>query len=266
MPAQIEATLQIGPADPPPYSIVNADSNARFLLVCDHYGRAIPAQMNRLGLADWVLEQHVAWDIGAGDVARHLAARYRAPLIHANYSRLVIDTNRSPDDPSSCAAVSGGIAIPGNLDLGDAARRARRQVFFDPYHDAIAARLEAMQARTGVPALVAIHSCTPVYDRVVRPWHVGVLWDKDPRIALPLLERLRVWEGVCVGDNEPYSGRDPHDYTIDHHAETNRIPHVAIEIRQDLIDTPARARHWADLLADALEPILADDALYTLLP
>ena len=266
MPAQFEATPLIGPDDPPPCSIINAHSTTRFLLVCDHYGRAFPARMHRLGLADWVLEQHVAWDIGAGDVARHLAARFEAPLIHANYSRLVIDTNRSPDDPTSCAAVSGGIAIPGNLELSDAARRARRRAFFDPYHNAIAARLAAMHARTGVPALIAIHSCTPVFDRVVRPWHIGVLWDKDPRIAMPLLDHLRVREGVCVGDNEPYSGRDPHDYTIDHHAEANRIPHVAIEIRQDLIDTPAGAHHWADVLADALAPILADDALYTLLP
>jgi predicted N-formylglutamate amidohydrolase len=263
MPEQFDSSALIGPDDPPPYSIFNAEGSARVLLVCDHAGRAFPAQMNRLGLADWVLEQHVAWDIGSGDVARHLAKRLDAPLVHTNYSRLVIDANRSPDDPTLCAPLSGGIAIPGNIDLSVEQRRARRAAFFDPYHAAIAAQLDTMHTRNGVPALIAVHSCTPVFDQIIRPWHVGVLWDKDPRIAAPLLRRLNGLVGVCVGDNEPYSGRDPHDYTIDHHGEANRIPHVAIEIRQDLIDTPDGARRWADLLADALQGILADAALYT---
>jgi len=109
-----------------------------------------------------------------------------------------------------------------------------------------------------------VHSCTPVFDRVVRPWHIGVLWDKDPRIALPLLQHLSAMDGVCVGDNEPYSGRHPHDYTMDHHGEAARIPHVSIEIRQDLIDTAGGADIWAKVLGDALEEILADAALFTL--
>ena len=122
-----------------------------------------------------------------------------------------------------------------------------------------------MRSRGIVPALIAIHSCTPVFDRVVRPWHIGVLWDKDPRIAQPLLQRLSTVDGVCVGDNEPYSGRHPHDYTMDHHGEAARIPHVSIEIRQDLIDAAAGVEQWAGVLGDALETILADDGLYTLL-
>lgn len=262
MPEQFDSPQFLGPDDPPPYSIFNPDGTARLLLVCDHAGRAFPRHTRQLGLADWVLEQHVTWDIGSGDVARHLAERFDAPLISANYSRLVVDTNRSPDDATLCAPLSGGIAIPGNIDLSAEQRRARCVALFDPYHDAIAAQLETMHARRGVPALIAIHSCTPVFDRVVRPWHVGVLWDKDPRIAAPLLSHLGAIDTVCVGDNEPYSGRDPHDYTIDRHGEANRIPHVAIEVRQDLIDTAEGASRWANLLADALHGILADDALY----
>jgi predicted N-formylglutamate amidohydrolase len=255
----------IGPHDPPPYSTFNGDGAAQVLFVCDHSGRAFPEHLQQLGLADWVLEKHVAWDIGSGDVARRLATRFDAPLISANYSRLVIDTNRPPDAPTLCTPLSEGIAIPGNIDLDDTARAARRASFFDPYHAAVDARLESMQANGTVPALIAIHSCTPVFDRVVRPWHIGVLWDKDPRIAVPLLERLDAVDDVCVGDNEPYSGRHPHDYTMDHHGEAGRIPHVSIEVRQDLIDSAEGAERWAGVLGDALEEILADDGLYALL-
>ena len=253
----------LGPDDPTPYAVFNPQGQAKVLFVSDHSGRAIPANMRQLGLADWVLEQHVAWDIGSGDVARCLAERFDATLISANYSRLVIDTNRPPDDPTLCTVKSEGIAIPGNMDLTDDDRAERRRIFFDPYHDAIDAQLAAMRERGFEPAIIAIHSCTPVFDRVVRPWHIGILWDKDPRIAQPLLDHFAALEGVCVGDNEPYSGRAPHDYTMDHHGEAARIPHVSIEVRQDLIDTLEGARHWAGVLGDALERILGDDTLYT---
>lgn len=255
----------LGPEDPPPFTVYNPKGKARVLIVADHSGRAFPAGLHQLGVADWVLEEHVAWDIGSADVARNLSERFDTPLICANYSRLVIDNNRAPDDPTSCIRVSDGIAIPGNLDIGEEERRARREAIFDPYHRAIAAQLHRMREAGYAPALISIHSCTPVFDRVVRPWHFGVLWDRDPRIAQPLLRNLMAMEGICVGDNEPYSGRDPHDYTMDHHGEAGRIPHVSVEVRQDLIDTPEGARRWASLLGDALADILADDALYTYL-
>ena len=126
-------------------------------------------------------------------------------------------------------------------------------------------QLNLFRSRGVTPAIIAIHSCTPVFDRVVRPWHLGVLWDKDPRIAVPLMENLRTVDGISVGDNEPYSGRHPHDYTMDYHGEAGRISHVSIEVRQDLIDTPEGAIKWAEILASALEPILADESLYSLL-
>jgi predicted N-formylglutamate amidohydrolase len=255
----------IRPGDPPPYTLHNPEGRARTLIVTDHSGQAFPAHMNRLGVADWVLREHVTWDIGSEQVARHLSERFDTPWVAANYSRLIIDVNRAPHDPTSCIPVSAGIAIPGNLELTDADRDARREAFFDPYHEAIARQLDAMRAGGYAPALISIHSCTPVFDQLVRPWHIGVLWDTDPRIARPLLSALETLDGVCVGDNEPYSGRDPHDYTIDCHGEGGRLPHVAIEVRQDLIDTDKGAAHWASLLGDAFESILADDSLYTTL-
>jgi predicted N-formylglutamate amidohydrolase len=107
-----------------------------------------------------------------------------------------------------------------------------------------------------------MHTCTPVFAQFVRPWHIGVMWDKDPRIAVPLMENLRKVEDVCFGDNEPYSGRHTHDFTIDHHAEPAGLPHVGIEVRQDLVRDSAGARKWAGVLAAALQDILADEALY----
>jgi predicted N-formylglutamate amidohydrolase len=259
-------TTLLGPDDPPPYAIVRPEGTARVLFVNDHGARAIPATLRQLGLADAVLDEHVAWDIGSRDVALHLAARFDAPLIACNYSRLVVDTNRPPDDATLCAPVSGGIAVPGNADLTEEDRALRRRAIFDPYHAAIDRQLARMR-RTGIaPAVIAIHTCTPVFDRVVRPWHVGVLWDVDPRIAVPLLRALEARGDVCVGDNEPYSGKHPHDYTMDHHGEAAGLAHVSIEVRQDLVGTPDGAERWAGILGDALEPILADDGLYTLLP
>ena len=251
------------PDDPSPFTVVNPEGGSRTLFVADHAGREIPARLAGLGIDDWVLDEHVAWDIGSAAVSHALARRFDAILVEATYSRLVVDCNRDPSDPTSIAEVSDGIAIPGNIDLPADEREQRLREIFRPYHNAVNAQIDRLRGRGVTPALVSIHSCTPVFDRLVRPWHLGVLWDKDPRIAVPLLQHLREIDGVCVGDNEPYSGKDPHDYTIDTHAEAERIPHVAIEVRQDLISDAEGAAHWAGVLGDALAPILADDGLYT---
>jgi predicted N-formylglutamate amidohydrolase len=240
----------------------NDHGKARVLLVADHASPYFPAGLNQLGLADWVLERHVAWDIGSDRLTRFLADALDAQAVLAGFSRLIIDPNRRLDDPTVFVEVSDGIAIPGNLELDDAHKALRIQSFFTPYHDAIAGRLGRFAARGQVPALISVHTCTPVFDRVVRPWHVGVMWDRDARIAVPLMRRLRGMANVCIGDNEPYSGRHPHDFTIDHHAESAGLPHVGIEVRQDLVGDDPGARHWASILAAALAGVLADEGLY----
>jgi predicted N-formylglutamate amidohydrolase len=220
--------------------------------------------MDRLGLAPWVMDRHIACDIGAAELTRALADRFDAPAILGGYSRLVIDLNRQLKHPSVIPSVSDGIAIPGNLEIGETERRARIEAFFEPYHQAIEARLQQFRDAGQVPALLSIHTCTPVFDRVVRKWHIGVMWDCDPRIPLPLLERLNQMDGVCAGDNEPYSGRHPNDYTIDQHAERSGLPCVGIEVRQDLVDHPEGVSRWAGILAEAFAPLLADASLYRL--
>jgi predicted N-formylglutamate amidohydrolase len=247
----------LSPSDPPPFEEISG--NAPLLLVCDHASNRVPAALDGLGLPRERLAEHIAVDIGAGAVTRLLTPALGASAILAGYSRLVIDCNRALDDPSSIPSLSDGVAIPGNRDLSDTARDARRAEIFTPYHAAITQRLAAIAA---APALISIHSFTPVMEGFVRPWHIGVLWADDPRIAAPLLSALGGEAALVVGDNQPYSAREPPGYTVNHHAHTPGFPHVAIELRQDLVADEAGVREWAERLARVLDPLLADETLY----
>ncbi len=239
-------------------------NGARVLLICDHASKLVPRALNRLGLDDADLSQHIGWDIGAGAVTRLLAQDLELPAVLCGYSRLVIDCNRAPDDPSSIPPMSDGVDIPGNRDLDAAARQDRRRHLFEPYHAAISAWIAASLGSGAFPALIGVHSFTPSMNGKARPWHIGVLWDDDGRLALPLLAGLRGEAGLIVGDNQPYSAREPVGYTMRHHAWDRGLPHVALEIRQDLIAGDVGARKWAGLLARVLRPILEDDSIYRL--
>jgi predicted N-formylglutamate amidohydrolase len=251
----------IGAGEPRPFRVLNPQGRARLLVVCDHASHRIPAALDNLGLDELALGRHIASDIGAGDVAERLSARLDAPAVLAGYSRLVVDCNRGLDDPTSILAVSDGEFIPGNQGLSKAQKAERARQFFHPYHEAIRRRIEGFERRGIVPAFVAVHSFTPIFREVRRPWQIGILWDKDPRIPVPLIKSLRA-QGIAVGDNEPYSGKAPADHTVDHHAEVGGLPHVSIEIRQDLIDHPEGVTRWTGILGVVLEKILADESLY----
>ncbi len=233
------------------------------LLVCDHASNRIPHGLGQLGLPEEVLQQHVGWDIGAGEVTRRLAAKLNLPAVFANYSRLVIDCNRPLSHRHAFPDYSDGHPVPGNQDLGQAARRQRVSEIFEPYHQAVATGLEKLRSLSAYPALIAIHSFTPEMDGYHRPWHCGILWDKDGRLAEPMINKLRALQSFEVGDNQPYSGRHPEDYTLDTHAELEGLPHVAVELRQDLIAHPEGAEQWAGILAAVLKPLLADPKLFT---
>ncbi len=262
-PRRAAAPAQLLAADEPAaFELVNAEGKAPFLLICDHASRRVPKALSSLGLEEWQLLRHIGWDIGAAEVARRLAHYFEAPLLLAGYSRLVIDCNRRLGDPSSIPEASDGVAVPGNRGLAEADAALRVAELYRPYHAAIDAALARWQGRGRVPALVSVHSFTPVFAGFERPWHIGVLWDQDPRIAVPLIAALGRAEGVVVGDNEPYSARVPQGYSVSVHAAARGYPHVAIELRQDLVDTQHGAAQWAERLAAALAPILADEALY----
>jgi predicted N-formylglutamate amidohydrolase len=261
MPTPPAASL-LSPKDPAPVEWIDRDAPAPVLLTCDHASRAVPAVLASLGLDAATLAQHIGWDIGAAAVTRALAPLLQAPAILSGYSRLVIDCNRDPDDPSSIPATSDGVIIPGNRDLAAAARAARRDGIFAPYHAAVAGWIERQSAPDFVPALLSIHSFTPEMNGVARPWHIGILWDEDPRLPLPLLEALSAQPDLVVGDNQPYSAREPAGYTVRHHAERLGLPHVAIELRQDLIADAAGAARWAGRLHKVLAPLLGQRGLY----
>jgi len=255
----------LAPDEPPAADVHREHGTAPVLFVADHASKRIPRALANLGLTQEQLDTHIGWDIGTDIVAQELSRLFDARLVMANYSRLVVDLNRSLTDLTVMAEVSDGIPVPGNGDLSEEARQERVHALYVPYRQIIDAQLQALRDRGIIPALIAIHSFTPVMAGRRRPWQIGVLWDKDPRIPLPFMEALRDHPAdLTVGDNEPYSGRHPADYTIDHHAEAAGLPHVSIEIRQDLTATPQQARHWAHVLYQCLQPILAADDLYTL--
>lgn len=225
----------LAPDEPPPFVVLNAGSTEPVLLVCDHASSSLPRAVGDLGLDPAARRSHLAQDIGAGDLARRLAEALAATAVLAGYSRLVVDLNRDLLDAQAFLEFGDGVVIPGNRNLSPAEREARTDALYRPYHAAIREQVERLAAAVGVPAIIAIHSFTPVLNGVSRPWEIGILWDADRRIAEKLLEGLRA-DGFVVGDNEPYSGKAPQDFTVDHHAEAARLPHAGIEVRQDLID------------------------------
>ncbi len=248
----------LGPDDPPPFTLVNVSGPAPLVLYSDHAGRAFPAGLGQLGLGPRELDQHIAWDIGIAGLARHLAEGLEAPLMLANYSRLVIDCNRRLDDPSSIAQESDRTPIPGNRGLTEAERSARAREIYHPYHAALAELIRSQRTKFDHVVILSLHSFTPSMNGFERPWHVGILWNRDASVPVPLMRRLAAEPELCVGDNEPYSGRDEHGYSIVAHAEALGLPHALLEIRQDLIETPDGQARWAEVLRRAIVAALAD--------
>ncbi len=244
-----DPSLLLDAEDVPPVHEAGAGGRSPFLLTCDHYGRLVPRALGDLGLAAGEFERHIAWDVGIAGVADALSKQLDAHLIAQRYSRLVIDCNRPPEAPSSIPRVSEATAIPGNEGLAAGAAAARRAAIFDPYHRRIDETI-GRRLRDGVPTvLVALHSFTPVYAGVVRPWHIGTLYHRDTRLPPLLLKYLRAEADLVVGDNEPYAVTDDTGYTIPVHGEKRGLMNSGIEIRQDLITAPAGQQQWADRLA-----------------
>lgn len=254
-----------GSADEARYEIVNGEAESDTLLVCDHASRHVPAELDDLGLDDATLRRHIAWDIGAADVTRRLAALLDCPAVLCGTSRLVIDCNRPHDDPTSIPPVSDGVVIPGNQNITDAERKRRIECYFQPYQGTVKARLTALRDKGVVPAVVSIHSFTPVFEGFERPWHVAMLSNRDRRLTDPLLQALAQDPSIVVGDNEPYSGWDPAGYAIHVYGSEMGLPTAVFEIRQDLIDTHHGAEAWAYRLAAVLRPVLQDASHRTVL-
>jgi predicted N-formylglutamate amidohydrolase len=247
----------LGPGDPPPVEVCNPHGRTAALLLCDHASPAFPAGLGDLGLDAGQRRLHIAWDIGAADVTRRLAAQLDVAAVLSGYSRLVIDCNRQLDDPTSIPQESDGVGVPGNRGLTKVKRTQRADSCFWPYQRAITGWLETRRGVGDPPIVVSVHSFTPVMDGFERPWHIGILANRDRRVAQPLIDALRRDPAITVGDNEPYDGRHGRGYGMMVHGEGTGLPFALIEMRQDLIDTHHGAEDWAGRLAPILGEIFA---------
>lgn len=242
----------LDPDEPTPVEVLRPDGHSPFFLTCDHAGRALPAKLGSLGLSDTDRSRHIAWDIGAAGVSRRLSEVLDATLVLQRYSRLVVDCNRRPSADDFVVTLSEATTVPGNVNVSDSEKDARREAIFEPYHAAITDLLDARADAARKTAYVAVHSCTAVYHGVYRPWHIGVLYDKDDRLAQLVLECLRREDELVVGENQPYLLSHERDYSVPVHAEDRGLLHIEFEVRQDLIETHEGQREWGDRLAAAL--------------
>ncbi len=245
------ATL-LGPDDPIPVRVLREGGRSDIFLTADHAGRAIPRSLGRLGVPEDDLVRHIAWDIGIAAVTECLSEALDATAALQSYSRLVIDCNRDPGVPSSIPDVSEATVIPGNMGLSAEQRAARREAIFEPYHERILSLLDARHATGRRTVFVAMHSFTPVFKGEPRAMQVGVLYNRDRRLAEIMLDLLRAEGDLTVGDNAPYAVSDVSDYGVPMHAERRGLPHVEIEIRQDLIADEAGQAAWAARFARLL--------------
>ena len=250
--------------DPVPVTVVNPDGRAPVVIVCDHAGQAVPEALFGLGVHADTMQRHIAYDIGARGVAEYLAERLDATAIIGGYSRLVIDINRPVDDFTSIREISDGDIVPGNRNISRDQRQARQDEIYWPYHERVASAIASRHEDGRLPAIISVHSCTDEMRGVKRPWHIGVLMNRDRRMGEALMAVLaKQRPDLCIGDNKPYSGMDPYGYTIETHALPGGLPNVLLEIRQDLIRTGDGQLEWGRIVGDALEEVLADPHVYT---
>ena len=245
-----------------PVELLAGDHSGGMLIVADHAMRHLPQEYGRLGLPEQEFERHIAYDIGVEGVVRHLAQMTGAPAVMARFSRLLIDPNRGEDDPTLIRQIYDGAVIPGNYPLYESERQIRIRKYFKPFRDQVlesAALCDAACGRACV--IISVHSFTPVMAGRARPWHIGLLWDKDDRAAHLLFPLLAADPALIVGDNEPYDGALKGDTMHEAGTMAGRA-HVLIEIRQDLIAAADGQLAWAERLAPMLAAINGDPALH----
>lgn len=238
-----------------PVERIEGRADAGVLFLCDHATNGLPSAFGTLGLARSELNRHIAYDIGAAWITRGLAGHFEAPALLTGFSRLLIDPNRGTDDPTLVMRLSDGKIIPGNARITAAEIRHREEHYWRPYRAAISAEIEAMIESGPIPAVVSIHTFTPSWRNKARPWQVGILWDNDPRFAVPLIAGLAE-AGFVAGDNEPYDGALAGD-TLDAEVTRRGLAGLLIEVRQDLVGTCDEAAAFAERLAAILRPVLA---------
>lgn len=236
------------------YEVIPGRLDAGLIVLCDHATNALPSEYGTLGLPPAELERHIGYDIGAAAMTRRVAQILDAPAILTRFSRLLIDPNRGLDDPTLIMRISDGAVVPGNRHLDEDERERRVRLYYEPYHQRIDALIESCVAAGVPPVLLSIHSFTDNWKGAPRPWHAAILWDRDYRFSVPLLEALRSDAGIVVGENEPYDGKLAGD-CMWQHGTRRGLAHTIIEVRQDLIRTQEGQLAWAQRLADAVKMV-----------
>mgnify|MGYP001225714241 CR=1 FL=1 len=238
------------------FTVLAGRADAGLIILCDHADNAFPPGYGTLGLPAEQLRRHIAYDIGAAELTRQLSHALGVPAVMTRYSRLLIDPNRGRDDPTLIMRLSDGAIVPGNRHLDEAERAKRIRLYYDPYHRAVSDTIDRCMASGVAPALLSIHSFTESWKGVARPWHAGILWDNDPRLAQPLLDALYAEGDLIVGDNQPYTGK-LHGDTMWQHGTERGLAHAIVEIRQDLIRDLAGQTAWAERMARLMRTLLA---------
>jgi predicted N-formylglutamate amidohydrolase len=252
----------LGANDPPPFTLENENGKAPVIILGDHAGRAIPQTLGGLGLHRAALDKHWSYDIGTRDLCLKLSTLLDAPLLLCNYSRLVIDVNRRLDHPTAIPAAFEGHTIKVNAAITPEERESRTKAIYEPYHRRIEAMVNGYLERGIIPALVSIHSFTPVFFKQKRPWEVAVLWAQDSRLPVAVMDYFRA-KGFTVGDNEPYDARMLSGATLHKHADSKNLPSLLLEVRNDLIGTRAEAEAMAETVAGCLSPLIGDETLHS---
>ena len=254
-------------ADPAPFRIENQKGKAQCLIVCDHASNRIPEALGTLGLSKKDREKHIAWDPGTEVIGRYLSEQLDAPAYFSTFSRIVVDVNRGANSPECMRETYDHVPVPGNTNLSRAEKKQRIDEIFNPYHKNLAKQVQRFLKKKRVPMIISVHSFTPEMDGYRRPWHIGILWNKEDDIALKLVDNLRAQNPtMIVGENEPYSLKAENltKNTIGTHAESKGLPYVIVEFRQDLVKTKRDALKWGKIFLDAMAPILADPDTYRL--
>lgn len=249
--------------DFPAFEIIEGSLDLGLLILADHATNRLPPDYGDLGLDPSAFVRHIAYDIGVEPLTRALAAQLGAPAVMSCFSRLLIDPNRGEDDPTLIMKISDGAIIPRNYPMTAQEADFRLNNFHRPYHDAVSDLIGRIENATGkAPLIMSMHSFTPIWKTTVRPWHAGILWDSDARVARPLIDAIAAMPGIICGDNEPYDGALKGD-TMYRHCMKRGIPHALIEVRQDLIADEAGVAEWARRLAPVFARLNAEPALHT---
>ncbi len=250
-------------SDAKAFYIHNIDATSNIVIICDHASDKIPKSLGYLGLNNQIMDSHIAYDIGAANIAKILSEKLNAPSILAGFSRLVIDINRPIDDFTLIREISDGIVIQGNRHITNINKQQRIDEIYAPYHRAIKQIIDKKHCGKNFPAIISIHSCTDKMNGKARPWHIGVLMNKDRRMGEKLMAILAAQNpDIYIGDNKPYSGMDPYGYSIETHAIPAKLPNVLLEIRQDLIRSVSGQKKWAKIIANAMIEVIDNNSLF----